>query len=92
MMQADEAVHIGPSPSNESYLKMQKILDVAHKTGAQGIHPGYGFLSENAIFADLCAKEVCDNDFNDRIRTNFHVATGYQVHWSSCFGYSLDGI
>lgn len=48
---ADEAVCIGPPPSSESYLRMEKILDAAIKTGAQAIHPGYGFLSENAVFA-----------------------------------------
>ncbi len=50
---ADEAVHIGKSPSSESYLNMQKILQAAQQTQADGIHPGYGFLSENAAFAKL---------------------------------------
>jgi len=48
---ADEAVYIGPSPSSQSYLVIDKIIDAALKTGAQAIHPGYGFLSENAAFA-----------------------------------------
>lgn len=48
---ADEAVYIGPSPANQSYLVQEKIIDAAKKTGAEGIHPGYGFLSENATFA-----------------------------------------
>src|ERR1039458_4689934 len=48
---ADEAIYIGPSPSNQSYLVMDKIINAAKATGAQGIHPGYGFLSENATFA-----------------------------------------
>lgn len=48
---ADEAVCIGPAPSSESYLVMDKILDAAKNTGADAIHPGYGFLSENASFA-----------------------------------------
>lgn len=48
---ADEAVCIGPAPSAQSYLLANKILDVARQTGAEGIHPGYGFLSENAAFA-----------------------------------------
>src|SRR5262245_39124329 len=48
----DEAVHIGPSPSNESYLVIDKIIDAARRVGAEAIHPGYGFLSENAIFAE----------------------------------------
>ena len=47
---ADEAYHIGPAPSNESYLRWERILDVARRSGADAIHPGYGFLSENADF------------------------------------------
>ncbi|EQB15892.1 acetyl/propionyl/methylcrotonyl-CoA carboxylase subunit alpha [Novosphingobium lindaniclasticum] len=49
--EADEAVHIGPSPARESYLVGEKILAAARQTGAEAIHPGYGFLSENAEFA-----------------------------------------
>ncbi|KZT44280.1 hypothetical protein SISSUDRAFT_1038775 [Sistotremastrum suecicum HHB10207 ss-3] len=48
---ADEAFYIGPAPSSESYLRMDRILEVALQTGAQAVHPGYGFLSENAGFA-----------------------------------------
>ncbi|MEM7016705.1 MAG: biotin carboxylase N-terminal domain-containing protein, partial [Pseudomonadota bacterium] len=51
---ADEAWHIGPAPSQESYLRADKILEVARQSGAQAIHPGYGFLSENTDFADAC--------------------------------------
>jgi acetyl-CoA carboxylase biotin carboxylase subunit len=51
---ADEAEHIGPSPSAESYLRIDRILDAARKHGADAIHPGYGFLSENADFAAGC--------------------------------------
>src|SRR4051812_23034470 len=47
---ADEAYHIGPSPSAESYLRGEKIIDAALKSGSEAIHPGYGFLSENAGF------------------------------------------
>jgi acetyl-CoA carboxylase biotin carboxylase subunit len=54
---ADEAYHIGPSPSNESYLNIDKIIEVAKKSGADAIHPGYGFLSENASFSDRCKQE-----------------------------------
>ncbi len=51
---ADEAYLIGPAPAKESYLVGEKILEVAKKSGAQAIHPGYGFLSENADFSDAC--------------------------------------
>ncbi|MBL8213267.1 MAG: acetyl-CoA carboxylase biotin carboxylase subunit [Bryobacterales bacterium] len=51
---ADEAVHIGPAPSSESYLRVEKIVDAAARTGAEAIHPGYGFLSENEAFAAAC--------------------------------------
>ncbi|MBP6428484.1 MAG: biotin carboxylase, partial [Bacteroidia bacterium] len=50
---ADEAVCIGPAPSSQSYLVMENIIKAAKDTGADAIHPGYGFLSENAAFADL---------------------------------------
>jgi 3-methylcrotonyl-CoA carboxylase alpha subunit len=52
----DESVLIGPPPAKESYLRADKIIEVALATGAQAIHPGYGFLSENADFAEACAK------------------------------------
>ena len=52
---ADEAVRIGPPPARESYLAIDRILDAAKTSGAQAIHPGYGFLSENAEFAEACA-------------------------------------
>ncbi len=51
---ADEAVHIGPSPSTESYLRIERILDSARHTRAEAIHHGYGFLSEDADFAEAC--------------------------------------
>ena len=53
---ADEAVCIGPAPSSESYLSMDKILSATMITGADAIHPGFGFLSENSRFAELCEK------------------------------------
>jgi len=51
---ADEAAHVGPSPSSESYLRTDRILDAARAHQAEAIHPGYGFLSENADFAAAC--------------------------------------
>ncbi len=52
---ADEAFHIGESPAAQSYLIAERIIDVAKKSGAEAIHPGYGFLSERAVFARACA-------------------------------------
>jgi acetyl-CoA carboxylase, biotin carboxylase subunit len=56
VLYADEAYHIGASPSSESYLNMERILEVAQKSKADAIHPGYGFLSENAVFSEKCQK------------------------------------
>jgi 3-methylcrotonyl-CoA carboxylase alpha subunit len=55
VLQADEAVHVGAAPARESYLQWQRIVDAALATGAQAVHPGYGFLSENQDFARACA-------------------------------------
>ncbi len=55
--EADEAVHIGPAPSSQSYIVIDKIIDAIRKTGADAVHPGYGFLSENPSFAEALAKE-----------------------------------
>ncbi len=54
---ADEAVHIGPAPSNQSYIVIDKILDAIRRTGADAVHPGYGFLSENPRFAEALKAE-----------------------------------
>lgn len=51
---ADEAVHIGPGPAKRSYLNMPAIIEAARQTGADAIHPGYGFLSEDPDFAEVC--------------------------------------
>ena len=54
---ADEAVHIGPAPVNQSYIVIERVIEAVRASGAEAVHPGYGFLSENAKFAEALASE-----------------------------------
>ena len=86
---ADEAVCIGPTPSKDSYLKMERILSATLASGADAIHPGFGFLSENSKFAELCAKckiafigpeaEVIERMGNKSEARNTMIAAGVPV-------------
>src|SRR5688500_20159620 len=85
--EADVAVPIGPAPAAQSYLSIERVLDAAARTGAEAVHPGYGFLSENVEFARALEKAGITfigpgvealNIMGDKIRSKNHVA-GYGV-------------
>ena len=73
---ADEAICIGPAPTAGSYLNVRNILSAAIVTGAEAIHPGYGFLAENAEFAEMCEEHGLDfiGPRPDNIRRRAHHA------------------
>ena len=86
---ADETVCIGPAASKDSYLNMERILSATMATGAEAIHPGFGFLSENSKFAEMCEKcnitfigpsaEIMDKMGNKSEARNTMIAAGVPV-------------
>src|SRR5690625_2168970 len=76
---ADEAVCIGPPASKDSYLKVPALLSAAEITNAEAIHPGYGFLAENAEFSRICAEHDLKLDRKSTRLNSSHVAISYAV-------------
>ena len=72
----DEAVHIGPPAAAESYLVAEKIIDACKKTGAEAVHPGYGFLSENAAFSEAVEFRRDSREMPDVRRDSPEMADG----------------
>ena len=81
--EADQAIHIGPAPARESYLDSAKILAAAKEARAAAIHPGYGFLSENASFAE--AVEKAGLIWVGAPPATALISTGYPIRSASCF-------
>ena len=80
---ADEAVCIGPAPSAESYLNMQNIISATLVSGADAIHPGFGFLSENSKFAELC-EQVRNYPLSDRRQMSLQslaISRKQEIRW-----------
>jgi propionyl-CoA carboxylase alpha chain len=69
---ADEAIHIGPSPAAESYLIQDRIVDAVRRSGAEAVHPGFGFLSENPVFARRLEAEGITFDKEGRVNLRAH--------------------
>jgi 3-methylcrotonyl-CoA carboxylase alpha subunit len=80
VQEADEAVHIGASPARESYLVGEKIIAAAKAAGADAIHPGYGFLSENAEFAQAVEERLVAFDFAGAGDADFFQLYGLRKH------------
>ena len=68
VLEADEAVRLGPPPPSESYLHVDRIIGAARASGAEAVHPGYGFLSENADFAAACGEAALLHGRGSRLR------------------------
>ena len=92
---ADEAIHIGPAPANQSYIVIDKIMAAVRETGAEAVHPGYGFLSERMDFAaalrqkiDLTCAGRTDTGVHARGQTTAWIALTLPVSWAYRFAAS----